>query len=597
MSAWLDPLRAALDDAPGRSRSSSATTTPAGRDDRLVGAARRLRRRAAAARPGRDPGSRSTPRLARRAARARGRRRPLGAAPARLRAREPRAPRGASASSGRTARRARAAAPTSPTGGARCSSCSGPRRADLHAAVEPLHERHGRVPGRARVRGAVARPHAPRRSAWPACSSCRSHVDWFAQAQGRRLHARELGELLAARARRGRAGRRDAAPRRDGRGDVAAHATSCSTLLARHGRPAACRWPRVLEATPRGAAHERAIVTGCAGFIGSHLCERLLAEGWQRARHRRLHALLRPRRQGGEPRRLARRAPASTLVEADLATADLEPLLAGAPTSSSTSPPSRACARASARASPTTRATTCSRPSACSRPPAPRAARASCGRRPRRSTATPPRYPCREDVTPTRPRSPYGVTKRACEDLAAVYARRAASSRRPALLHRLRPAPAPRHGDAAALRGAARRRAVPALRRRLPVARLHPRLRRRRRHAPRRRSPTARPPSTTSAAATRRRWPRSSRCSRTSPAGRPCSTAAPPRRGDVRRTRADTSRARSRPRLAAARWGCAKACAASSTGCPPAARRSLPRRRCRKPRDDSPRVDVMSTWG
>ena len=31
-------------------------------------------------------------------------------------------------------------------------------------------------------------------------------------------------------------------------------------------------------------------------------------------------------------------------------------------------------------------------------------------------------YPCIEGETPTAPRSPYGVTKRACEDLAAVYA-------------------------------------------------------------------------------------------------------------------------------------------------------------------------------
>ena len=31
-------------------------------------------------------------------------------------------------------------------------------------------------------------------------------------------------------------------------------------------------------------------------------------------------------------------------------------------------------------------------------------------------------YPCSEDATPTRPRSPYGVTKRACEKLAEIYA-------------------------------------------------------------------------------------------------------------------------------------------------------------------------------
>ncbi len=30
-------------------------------------------------------------------------------------------------------------------------------------------------------------------------------------------------------------------------------------------------------------------------------------------------------------------------------------------------------------------------------------------------------HPCREATTPTLPRSPYGVTKRACEDLARVY--------------------------------------------------------------------------------------------------------------------------------------------------------------------------------
>jgi nucleoside-diphosphate-sugar epimerase len=30
-------------------------------------------------------------------------------------------------------------------------------------------------------------------------------------------------------------------------------------------------------------------------------------------------------------------------------------------------------------------------------------------------------YPCYEDGTPTRPRSPYGVTKRACEKLAEIY--------------------------------------------------------------------------------------------------------------------------------------------------------------------------------
>ena len=64
--------------------------------------------------------------------------------------------------------------------------------------------------------------------------------------------------------------------------------------------------------------------------------------------------------------------------------------------------------------------TTSSPPNESSRPRSPRR-RASCGRPPRRSTGT-PRLPLpRGGATPTLPRSPYGVTKRACEDLAGVY--------------------------------------------------------------------------------------------------------------------------------------------------------------------------------
>ena len=74
-------------------------------------------------------------------------------------------------------------------------------------------------------------------------------------------------------------------------------------------------------------------------------------------------------------------------------------------------------------ASPATRATTSSARSACSRRPPTPAAAGSCGASSSSVYGDAAAYPCVEDETPTRPRSPYGVTKRACEDLAAVYRR------------------------------------------------------------------------------------------------------------------------------------------------------------------------------
>lgn len=72
-----------------------------------------------------------------------------------------------------------------------------------------------------------------------------------------------------------------------------------------------------------------ALVTGAAGFIGSHLCDRLLADGW------RVTGLdcftdyyARPLK--GAHLVAARRHPCFRLVEADLVTADLGTLLAGA---------------------------------------------------------------------------------------------------------------------------------------------------------------------------------------------------------------------------------------------------------------------------
>ena len=82
-------------------------------------------------------------------------------------------------------------------------------------------------------------------------------------------------------------------------------------------------------------------------------------------------------------------------------------------------------------------------------------------------------HPCREGSTPTLPRSPYGVTKRACEDLARVYRTHglAITGLRYFTVYgpRQRPDMAMRRICDALVSGAA----VPAVRRRLAVAGLH----------------------------------------------------------------------------------------------------------------------------
>ena len=251
-----------------------------------------------------------------------------------------------------------------------------------------------------------------------------------------------------------------------------------------------------------GPPWRRALVTGCAGFIGSHLTESLLADG---------HSVL-----GVDCFNDNYRAPTSARTSStradydDVRARDRRPRRARRRarwssrwTWSTTSPASRACARAGARASTATRTTTSPPPSACSRPTG------APGQALRvrvllvASTATRSRCPTPEDVAP-RPLSPYGVTKLAAEHLCVLYGEEHGRQHRgAALLLRLRPAPAPRHGLPALLRGDRRRRADRGLRRRRPVARLHVRRRHRRRHARGGRADTARrAASTTSAAAT-----------------------------------------------------------------------------------------------
>jgi nucleoside-diphosphate-sugar epimerase len=162
-----------------------------------------------------------------------------------------------------------------------------------------------------------------------------------------------------------------------------------------------------------------AMVTGCAGFIGSHLCERLIAEGWdvvgvdgftpyydRSDKVANLGALEGSRR--------------FTLVEGDLVTMDLAPLLADAPVvfHLAAQPGVRlSFGEGFARYTADNLLATQRVFEAAGAAGCPRVVWASSSSVYGDAEA----YPCYEDRTPTAPRSPYGVTKRACEDLAAIY--------------------------------------------------------------------------------------------------------------------------------------------------------------------------------
>ena len=163
----------------------------------------------------------------------------------------------------------------------------------------------------------------------------------------------------------------------------------------------------------------RALVTGCAGFIGSHLSERLVAEGWQvvgvdafTPYYDRDDKLDNLGALDGSPRFM--------LVEGDLCALDLEPLLEDAPVvfHLAAQPGVRlSFGEGFARYTADNILATQRVLEAAAAADCPRVVWASSSSVYGDAAA----YPCIEAETPTAPRSPYGVTKRACEDLAAVY--------------------------------------------------------------------------------------------------------------------------------------------------------------------------------
>ncbi|HST65455.1 MAG TPA: NAD-dependent epimerase/dehydratase family protein [Mycobacteriales bacterium] len=164
----------------------------------------------------------------------------------------------------------------------------------------------------------------------------------------------------------------------------------------------------------------RAVITGSAGFIGSHLAERLVAEGWwvtgvdsfspfyaTADKEANLAGLV------GEPR--------FDLVRADVAHTPLHHLLADRPLVV------HLAAQPGVLGSFGTGFNQYLQDNLLATQRLfEAAATAGCARVVYASSSSvygdAEAYPCFEDSTPTRPRAPYGVTKQACEKLAEVYA-------------------------------------------------------------------------------------------------------------------------------------------------------------------------------
>jgi UDP-glucuronate 4-epimerase len=164
----------------------------------------------------------------------------------------------------------------------------------------------------------------------------------------------------------------------------------------------------------------RAVITGSAGFIGSHLAERLVADGWwvtgvdsfspfypTADKEANLAGLVGERR--------------FDLVRADVAHTSLQRLLADRPLVV------HLAAQPGVLGSFGTGFNQYLQDNLLATQRLfEAAATAGCPRVVYASSSSvygdAETYPCYEDSTPTRPRSPYGVTKQACEKLAEVYA-------------------------------------------------------------------------------------------------------------------------------------------------------------------------------
>ena len=164
---------------------------------------------------------------------------------------------------------------------------------------------------------------------------------------------------------------------------------------------------------------KHALVTGCAGFIGSHLSERLIADGWSVIG---VDAFTDYYERSAKEENLAaiRDEEGFELHELDLAVADLAPLMRNAPVVF------HLAAQPGVRGSfgegfgryvhdnilATQRVFEAAKDAGC-----PRVVWASSSSVYGDAEA----YPTIVGQTPTSPRSPYGATKRACEDLAEIY--------------------------------------------------------------------------------------------------------------------------------------------------------------------------------